>query len=134
MARPSKRTQSAEDRIVAAIKLGATLQRAAAAGGITYRALRYWLDDAEQRGEDSPSFQLFQSIKAAESYRAEQALKAIQRAATQGNWQAAAWYLERRYPHEYGKTVQEHSGEHQVQITISRRSARSEQAEGQHGH
>ena len=34
----------------------------------------------------------------------------IEQAAKDGTWQAAAWKLERRYPQEYGKTVQEHQG------------------------
>ena len=39
-------------------------------------------------------------------------LAKIEQAANQGHWQAAAWKLERRYPQEYGRTVQnvEHSG------------------------
>jgi hypothetical protein len=35
-------------------------------------------------------------------------LERIHAAAQEGAWQAAAWILERRYPHEYGRTVQEH--------------------------
>lgn len=107
MARPTKRTPTARERIVAAIKIGATLRRAAAAGGIHYDTLNEWC-------KDDPEFS--DAVKEAEAYRANQALRAIQKAAQDGQWQAAAWYLERRYPHEYGRTVQEQQGEHRIII------------------
>ncbi len=33
------------------------------------------------------------------------ALAKIQKAAADGNWQAAAWWLERRYPADWGRRV-----------------------------
>lgn len=38
------------------------------------------------------------------------ALARIQKAGREGTWQADAWYLERRYPHEYGRRAVEVSG------------------------
>lgn len=72
--------------------------------------------DAEERGDQSEFFHLSHAIKDAESYAANVALQSIQRAARGGQWQAGAWLLERRYPHEYGKTVQEHSGEQKLHV------------------
>jgi hypothetical protein len=37
-------------------------------------------------------------------------LAKIEAAANEGAWQAAAWKLERRYPHEYGRSAVEVSG------------------------
>ncbi len=37
-------------------------------------------------------------------------LAKIEKAASDGAWQAAAWKLERRYPHVYGRVVNEHVG------------------------
>ena len=42
-------------------------------------------------------------IKRAESEMKERALKVINQAAQNGQWQAAAWLLERREPNEYGR-------------------------------
>lgn len=87
-----------------AIELGATYQLAAAAGGITYDTFNEW------RKADA-SFS--DAINAAEGKAAEQWLRYIERAAKDGNWQAAAWKLERRYPHMYGRTVQETRNTHE---------------------
>ena len=40
-------------------------------------------------------------------------LAKIEKAASEGSWQAAAWKLERRYPEDYGRRVQElrHTGQ-----------------------
>ena len=49
-----------------------------------------------------------QAVKKAEGTGAVVSLERIHAAAAEGAWQAAAWLLERRFPHEYGRTVQEH--------------------------
>jgi hypothetical protein len=52
-------------------------------------------------------------------------LAKIEKAASDNNWAAAAWKLERRYPDVYGRTVQEHTGkdgkaiEHNVAAKIT---------------
>ena len=47
---------------------------------------------------------LGEELKRAESRRRMWCLKKIYAAADSGSWQAAAWYLERRYPNEYART------------------------------
>lgn len=115
--RPTKRTLSAKDTIVQAIGLGATYARAAAAAGITYETLNEWRKDDSEFSE---------AINKAEADRVAKALQAIQRAATD-SWQAAAWYLERRYPSEYGRTVQEqqHSGGVNINFNLTKRKENS---------
>lgn len=104
MARPTKLTPETQDRIVTAIRLGATYELAAQYGGIHYDTFRVWMDKY-------PAFS--EAIKKAEGEALVGWLAKIEKAANDGAWQAAAWKAERRYPHVYGRTVQaqEHSGE-----------------------
>lgn len=101
MARKSKLTPGVQQRIVQAIELGATYELAASYGGITYQTFRVWMDT-------KPSFS--EAVKAAEGKAAVKWLAKIEAAASDGNWQAAAWKLERRYPGDYGRTRTEHTG------------------------
>ena len=112
MARPTKKTPDVKARVIQATRLGATRARAADAAGIGETLLYEMIaTDAE----------FAKAIKLAEGEAAVKALTAIQRASSGRNaqWQAAAWLLERRYPHEYGRTVQEHSGEQKLTIAYT---------------
>ena len=113
MGSPTKRTDANRATILRALKLGATYKLAAESADMTYETLSEWMrEDAVFSA----------AVKKAEATRAQAAMRSIEKAAKEGQWQAAAWYLERRYPHEYGRTVQEHTGEQQLSITISKRS------------
>ncbi|HXI16471.1 MAG TPA: hypothetical protein VNM48_08870 [Chloroflexota bacterium] len=101
MAAKSKLTPEAQTRICEAITMGAIYEHAAAYGGITYETFRVWR-------EKNPAFSL--AVKDAEGRAVVGWLAKIEQAATDGAWQAAAWKLERRYPQDYGRTVQEHQG------------------------
>lgn len=103
MARKSKYTPETVAKILEAIKMGATYDLAAGYAGVHYDTFNEW-----RKGKSEFSEQL----KNAEGIAAMIWLAKIERAASDGEWQAAAWKLERRYPHSYGKTVQaqEHSG------------------------
>ena len=112
MGSPTKRTDAARSTILKALKLGATLKLAAESAGMHYDTLREWMNN-------DAAFSV--AVRKAEATRAQAALRSIEKAAKEDNWQAAAWYLERRYPSEYGRTVQQQqvSGEvnHTVRIT-----------------
>ena len=84
-------------RIIQAIKLGATKELAAKAGGIGARTLTRWLSDAKRNGEESAFAGLYQDVIEAEASGATHALACIVKAAKSGRWQAAAWLLERKY-------------------------------------
>lgn len=103
MARPTKYSDEVVERITHAIGLGATYELAAGYGGISYETFNDWRQKKPQFSE---------AIKAAEGIAAVGWLGKIEEAAGDGTWQAAAWKLERRYPHDYGRTVasQEHTG------------------------
>lgn len=103
--RPSKFTEDTRKRILEAIELGSTYELAAAYGGISYATLNDWL-----KREDEEYLKFSEDVKQAEGKAAIGWLTKIEKAATDGNWQAAAWKLERRYPREFGRTVKEVSG------------------------
>jgi hypothetical protein len=109
MARKSKYTPKAVDDITTAIQIGATYALAAAYAGIGERTFYDWL-------AQYPQFS--QAVKLAEGKAAIGWLARIEKAANDGTWQAAAWKLERRYPHAYGRTVQEHTGKDGGDIVI----------------
>ena len=84
-------------RVVQAVKLGATYEMAAKAGGVTSRTLRAWIADAIRNGESSPFYRLRADVMAADGASGINALASIQKAAKEGKWQAAAWLLERKH-------------------------------------
>jgi len=96
MARKSKYTPETVAKIVQAIKLGATYELAAGYAGISESLFYEWL-------KGKPEF--LEALKGAEGTGAMIWLAKIEQAASDGNWQAAAWKLERRYPHMYGRNV-----------------------------
>ena len=127
-------------KIAHAIELGATFQIAANYGGVAYNTLNEWkhrgLAEAERRGGDVPEgdevwireqqyYDLYEVLLEAEGVGAVKWLTAIEKAAALGNWPAAAWKLERRYPQHYGRVRMEHTGadggaiEQKIVVTIS---------------
>jgi hypothetical protein len=62
MARPTKLTAEVRERIARAVRLGASYEHAAMAGGVSYRTLRNWMarGEAESRG---PFLQLLHATK-----------------------------------------------------------------------
>ena len=101
MGRPLKLTPETTQRIVEAVELGATWERAADAAGVGASTLGLW----RRRGEagEVPYSAFLAALKKAESAGVERALRVIREAAEGGAWQASAWLLERRYPADYGR-------------------------------
>lgn len=102
MARPTKLTPETQNKIVQALTLGATYEHAANFAGISYETFNNWM----KRGEAASSgkfLQFFEAVKKAEGNATVGWLAKIEKAANDGNWQAAAWKLERRYPNDYGR-------------------------------
>jgi hypothetical protein len=114
VARKTKLTPEVQQRIVDAIGQGATYELAAQYGGIHYDTLRVWI-------QTNPAFS--EAIKSAEGRAVVKWLALIDKAARgtedrPGQWQAAAWKLERRYPYVYGKQVQEITGKDGAPVAI----------------
>lgn len=109
MARPTKYTPETVKLITDAIRLGATFRIACDYAGISEDTFALW----RKRYPDFAD-----AVKGAEGKGAIGWLAKIEAAANEGTWQAAAWKLERRYPHEYGKTVVDQNTNHSGEMTI----------------
>lgn len=98
---PTKRTDATRATILRALRHGATYKRAAEAAGIHRDTLHEWMRNDADFSDD---------VKKAHGQMMQTALASIEKAAKEGTWQAAAWWLERMYPDEYGRSIQEHRG------------------------
>jgi hypothetical protein len=99
--RRSKFTPETVDKLTQAIRLGATYVLACDYAGISMQTFLTWKDT-------KPEF--LDAIKRAEGTACVGWLAKIEQAASDGNWQAAAWKLERRYPEMYGRQRMEVTG------------------------
>ena len=84
------------EKLEQAILLGATYELAAMYAGISTDTLDRWRKKAETAAEDTPLGQLRDRLREAEGRAAIGWLAKIERAANEGNWQAAS--LEARAP------------------------------------
>lgn len=93
MARPTKRTPDVETAILNALRVGNTRTDAALAAGVSRGAIAEWC-------RRYPAF-----LSAVEKAEAEARLRFVGIIATAARtrWQAAAWFLERRVPAEWGR-------------------------------
>lgn len=125
MARQTKLTPDVQDKIVAALRVGATYEHAALVAGISYRTFRNWMQEGEH-AERGLYLQFFQAIKRAEAEASVRWLARIEQAANDGVWQAAAWKLERRFPEQWGRrehVEMQHSGTLDMRVLASMRAA-----------
>jgi hypothetical protein len=74
--------------------LGATYAHACNYAGISYETFRRWSRE---------NLAFHDAVKEAEGKATVGWLAKIEKAASDGNWTAAAWKLERRYPNDYGR-------------------------------
>lgn len=112
--RPTKLTPERAERIVQMIKAGSYGHVAASANGIHVATFHAWQArgrDAEKDPETGlcvdPDEQVFadfhEDVKTAEAEAEIRSVGLIQRAANGGTWQAAAWYLERKFSDRWGR-------------------------------
>ncbi len=93
--RPTKFTPAVQQRILDAIALGLTYEQAATSAGIRRETLWDWKTT-------KPAFS--NDLEKAEVAGMVARLERIQMAAVRdGNWQADAWWLERRFPDQWGR-------------------------------
>lgn len=92
------------DKLEQAILLGASYELAAMYAGISRETFARWRTQAKDAGAGTTLALLRDRLTAAEGRAAIGWLAKIEKAASDGNWQAASWKLERRYPETYGRT------------------------------
>jgi transposase-like protein len=95
MARRSALGTERSQAAIEAIRMGCTREAAAGVAGVTRSTFYRWMDDGTFRDE----------IEKAE-HQAEAAYTMAVQQAVPKNWQAAAWWLERRRHQQYGRKDQ----------------------------
>jgi hypothetical protein len=101
MGRPSKLTPDVQQTLVFALSEGATIEHACDYAGIDPKTFYNWMQRGES-GEDEAYFQFFQTITRARGRGIVTDLSTISKAVLAGDWHAAAWRLQHRYPQDYG--------------------------------
>ncbi len=103
MGRPSKLDDVTAERIVKSVSEGMTWALAARSAGVGPSTLREWKQRARDGEERYAAF--LARLERAEVEAAQQALSAIRAAGLDPkHWTANAWFLERRFPTEFGRT------------------------------
>jgi len=97
-------------KITQAIRVGATYRAAAQYAGISEALFYEW---------KIKHVEFLEALNEAEGAATVGWLAKIEAAAKDGTWQAAAWKLERRYPHEYGRQAVEVTGRDGGAISVS---------------
>lgn len=99
MGRPSKLTEELTMTLVDVFERGQTsIASACALVGIGERTYHTWMR------RDEPEYVQFQQrIEKARAQAVQTYLEVIHSAAQNGTWQAAAWWLERVLPEQYGR-------------------------------
>ena len=98
--RKTKLTPTLQDEIVKRIRAGNYIKVACQAVGISHTAYFDWI----KKGEEgiSPYSEFLYSVKKAEA-EAHVNYVAIVASQAPNQWQAAAWWLERKFPDKWGK-------------------------------
>ena len=103
MAQPLKLTPETQDRIVQAIQAGNYIEVAAQYAGISKGTLYRWLQQADDPTADDIYRDFRDAVESARSAAEVRNVALIQKAANDGTWQAAAWYLERTSWQRWGR-------------------------------
>ena len=105
MGRPTKLTPEVHRKIIQALSLGNYRKDAAAFAGIDAATLRRWmaLGRADPEG---PNGALYQEAAQAQALAKVTALGCITKAIRDGDWRAAAWYLQRLHPEQFSERSQ----------------------------
>lgn len=103
MSRPSKLTDETKRKLVLALRAGNDQKVAAQLAGIGETTFYRWLELGEQP-DAKKEYREFRELVQRTLAEAEiDAIARIQQAASNGRWQAAAWWLERKYPERWGR-------------------------------
>lgn len=105
---PTHLTPRIREQIAAKLRECSSITAAAAVAGITPKTFYNWvnrgenaLDSGRVNKTDAPYVEFFHAIKNAEAYAEATLLEAI--LVGRNNWQASAWWLERRFPRTWAK-------------------------------
>jgi hypothetical protein len=101
------------ETIAQAIRVGSYVETAVALAGISKDSFYRWLRQAESDDANEMTVKLSDAVKKALAESEKRDLDVIDKAAQEGEWTAAAWRLERKFPNKWGrqsKVQLEHTG------------------------
>lgn len=104
MGRPTKLTPEVQERIVQALRAGNYQETAATYANITAKTFYEWMKRGESDDESERIYRDFrEAVEKAKADAEVRDVALIDKAATDGSWQAAAWKLERKFPQRWGR-------------------------------
>ena len=102
--RRSKLTPERQRLICKALREGHFIETACQLGGIDKSTFFRWVEQGERQPSGEKS-EFCDAVKKAMADAERKAVDQVHKAARDGTWQAAAWFLERRYPGRWGRRV-----------------------------
>jgi hypothetical protein len=102
--RPSAFNPDRAEKLINAIRGGAYQKQAAEHAGISYNTLRRWLIKAQSEEATPELIEFAAAIEKANADAEVAAVAKIRSIGNEGNWQALAWWLERRHPERWAKS------------------------------
>lgn len=109
--RPLRLTQVVHDTIIKHLKVGAFRRHAAEAAGVSEDAVNSWLTRGAAGEKAYVTFyEDVRKVQAEDAIRSQSVITRAQLAHIDGDWKAAAWNLERKYPKLYGAQAGPHVG------------------------
>ena len=100
--RPTKLTREMFPEIIDLIKMGNYVETACAVEGINKTTYYYWLKKAHKSSESNIYTEFRDEVMKAKAWSEARDVAIISKA-SEKNWQAAAWKLERKYPNSWGR-------------------------------
>lgn len=125
--RKSKLDNDRREKLLKAIRVGNDKKVACALAGISETTLYRWLEQSKKKNATPELREFRESLERAEAEAEVLKVSRIAQAADNGRWQAAAWWLERKYPERWGQQTKiraEVSGPNGTPIAISVEEAR----------
>lgn len=115
LGRPTKLNPEMQEKICQLLKAGNTFRTACEVAGIGETTGQEWRARGENRHSARAGDEIFarfaKATRKAEEEAAARNVALIQKAAAAGTWQAAAWWLERKFPSEWARIDRhEHTG------------------------
>lgn len=121
MARPRMHpTHEIQQSICGHLETGHYVESACALAGISRQTFYRWMKRGRDIG-DKPYDVFYEAVEKATAKAEDRALKFII-VASRDNWQANAWYLERRHPARWGRKPVEVSHTGQVDVSVTTQS------------
>ena len=108
--RPTKFNHELAERSIQLVRAGNYMETASAAAGVHKETLYGWLREGARLGH-GPKKEFLDAVERAKGEAEAANLALIGQAALKGQWQAAAWRLERMHSDRYAqRTKNEHMG------------------------